>query len=222
MHPMIDTLRLLLGWSKRLLTWALGAWLAFFTIGVIALALLISLSIGTEQALRLAGLCLQLLGILVAGIGIRDMRRMFGKPSLLGLLRRWVKAAPRLKPTSITVSLTDGISVGASLLSISLWSCPGPDASLEERLKALESNSETLRAQLQTAERDSSAFQQSVNGKLQKERAEREVQDRQLQARIESASTDGLHLAAAGAAWVTVGLMLSTAPSELLWLLHYA
>lgn len=219
---MIETLRLIRSWLGRAGTWALSAWLAFFAIAVVVGAVLLSLSISTEQSLRLAGLCLQLLGIAAAAVGIRDMRRMFGKLSFLELVRRWVKAAPRLRPRSINVSLSDGITVGASLSSIELWSCPAPDAPMETRVKALESNLETLRTRLQRAEQKSSELTQSLSSQLHGEIAERKAEGQRLQGRIEAASTDGLHLAAAGAFWLAVGIILSTAPNEILAILHYA
>lgn len=173
MHFLIETLRLFRIWLGRIGKWALSAWLAFFAIAVVVGAVLLSLSIGTEQSLRLAGLCLQLLGIAAAAVGVRDMRRMFGKPSLLELVRNWVKAAPRLRSRSINVSLSDGIVVGASLNSIELWNCLAPDASMEVRLKALESNLETLRTRLQRAEQKSSEFNQSLSSQLHREVAEK-------------------------------------------------
>lgn len=217
---MIETFRLLRGWVKRIVVWAVGLWFGVLAVVIVLVALFVSLRIGTEQSLRLTGLCLQLLGIAAAAVGIRDLRRMFGKPSLLEVVRRWVKAAPRMRPRNIKVSLSDGITVGASLESIELWNCPRPDAPEEERLKALEANLETLRARFQRAEQEASTLSQSISSKLRDEVGERQAEGRRLQKRIEAASTDGLYLAAAGAFWLTVGITLSTAPNELLSLLR--
>jgi hypothetical protein len=52
------------------------------------------------------------------------------------------------------------------------------------------------------------------------ERALRENEDWKLHIKIESASVDGLHLAAAGVVWLAFGLVMSTVPSELLWLIQ--
>lgn len=222
MRTMIETFRLVRAWIKRIALWAIGAWFAVLAGVIVVIALFVSLRIGTEQSLRLTGLCLQLLGIAAAAVGIRDLRRMFGKPSLLQLLRLWVKAAPRLRPRTINLSVSDGITVGGSLESIELWSCPSQDAPAEERLKALASNLETLRARLLRAEQKSSSLSQVLGSKLQSEVAERQAEGQRLQKRIEAASTDGLHLAAAGALWLAAGIILSTAPNEILSLLQYA
>jgi hypothetical protein len=214
-------LHLLLLWPQRLFSWFVRARLAAFSLFVVILAVYISFSTGTEQALRLWGLALQLLGLAAAAVGIRDTRRMFGKPSFLQLLRNWVSSVPGLRPKTQTVNLSGSVSMTCSA-SATVWRGTRPGASVDERLTVAEENLIDVERRLRAAENSISDNDRAIATKLRQEAEERKEQDRQLDLRIESASTDGLHLAAAGAFWLGIGLILSTAPVELLRLVGNA
>jgi len=95
---MKGAVHLMFNWVTRLLHWFTSVRLAAFAIAVVVVAVSVSFFVRTEPAIRLAGLCLQLLGIAAAALGIRDTRRMFGKPSFLQSLRNWATSWPRFKP----------------------------------------------------------------------------------------------------------------------------
>lgn len=204
-----------MSWLKRLLTWLASARLTWFSILVVVASFYLAFRVGTEDAVRLWGLALQLLGIGAAALGIRDTRRMFGKPSFLQLIRNWFSSIPGFRPASQTVQLT-GVASAGFTGSASVWAGTKPDASIEDRLKAAEANLRSLESRINSAESGIESNHRELLGKLRDEADTRREQDRQLDLRIEAASTDGLHLAAAGAFWLAIGVTMSTAPKELL------
>lgn len=106
MHYLKGRVYFMLKWLARLLHWFASVRLAAFAFAVVVVAVWVSFFVHTEPALRLGGLCLQLLGIAAAALGIRDTRRMFGKPSFLQSLRNWAKSWPRFKPKTQHVSVS--------------------------------------------------------------------------------------------------------------------
>jgi len=203
-------------WPRRAFYWAMRARLAVFTAGVVVLALIASFAyFQTEQAVRLSGLLLQLLGIAAAAIGIRDTRRMFGRPSFLQHIRLWLKAIPGLKPRVASLSGSSSLSMSCSA-TVRGWRGPGPDPTLESRLSAAETNLLELYQRANAAESAFDAHVRASTQSLKEESHERKEADRQLHLKIEAASADGLHLAAVGVVWLACGVVLSTAPNELL------
>lgn len=202
-------------WLRRLISWASRARLAGFVLLVVVLSLFMSLSSKSPDAVRLWGLFLQLLGIAAAAIGIRDTRRMFGKPSFLQLVRNWFSAIPGFRQKPVHAEMSATASFGSSC-SANVWAGTRPDASLEERVDAAERNLRQLEGRLNAAENDIATNHRDLSGKIREESDSRKEQDRLLHLRIEAASTDGLHLAAAGAFWLAIGVTMSTAPVELL------
>jgi hypothetical protein len=202
-------------WVTRLLHWLASTWLAAFTIAVVVVAIWVSFFVHTEPAIRLAGLCLQLFGIAAAALGIRDTRRMFNKPSFLQSLRSWVTSWPRFKPKVLHASGSGSVSISASA-SATVWHGVAPDATLEQRMAALEANLKSVEGRLCSAERAISTNERAFTSKLQQESQERGTQVAELHRKVEATSTDGLRLAAAGAFWLTIGVVLSTASPELL------
>jgi hypothetical protein len=202
-------------WPSRFFAWLARARLPLFAIAVVLIAIAATLlHLRSEQSVRIAGLLLQLLGIAAAAIGIRDTRRMFGKPTFFELLRRWIKSFPRLAPRTIT-----GVGIGSTSISgdarATIWR-NATGHSLEERLSATEANVKELYDRLNLTENEFHQHVRSAKRSLQEETAAREEQDRLLHVKVESASTDGLSLAAVGVLWLVFGTILSTVPNELL------
>lgn len=58
----------------------------------------------TEKSFRLAGMCLQLGGVLTVVWGILKTRADFGQPTVRSQFKAWMKVFPPLNPPAITVS----------------------------------------------------------------------------------------------------------------------
>jgi hypothetical protein len=100
------------------------------------------------------------------------------------------------------------------------WRGSGAEPTIESRLAAAEHNLTNLRGRVDKAEADFYAYVRAAEQNLKNETASRLESDRQLHLKIEAASTDGLHLAALGAAWLACGVVMSTIPNELLALVR--
>ncbi len=210
-----------MSWLTRFARWLTSARLAWFSVFVVALSTYLAFDAGTADAVRRWGLALQLLGIVAAAIGIRDTRRLFGKPSFLQLVRSWLASIPGFKPKPQTIEVAFLASAGFSG-SPSIWAATKPGASVEDRLAAAEKNLQVVESRIIAAESGIETNHREITSKLREESDARQEQDRKLHLRIEAASTDGLHLAAAGAFWLFIGVTMSTVPTELLCLLGAA
>lgn len=207
-------------WPRRTLAWLMRARLPMFTALVVLLALAMSLCYWqTEPSVRISGLLLQLLGIAAAAVGIRDTRRMFGKPSFLEQVRAWLKAVPGFKPRTVSASGSATLSMSASAKA-HVWRGAGTDTTLESRLSAAEANLDELYRRANAAESALDAHVRTSEQRLREEVDARKEADRQLHLKIEAASTDGLHLAAVGVVWLACGVVMSTVPNELLSLVR--
>lgn len=197
--------------------WLLRAWLAVFSVAIVVAVITCALWVHTEQAIRFAGLFLQLLGISAAALGIRDTRRMFGKPSILQSIRNWASSWPRFKPKPQYIDLSESASTSLSGFA-TLWRGVNPDAPLEEQISVLDTNLRDVERRVSVVESTISDNERAFRDLLLRETQERTAQDRALHDKIEAASTDGLHLAAAGAFWLAAGVVLSaTSPDILTW-----
>jgi len=208
---------LMFSWVARFLYRLARAGLAAFALTVVVLAVWASLHIHTEPAIRLTGLCLQLLGIAAAALGIRDTRRMFAKPSFLQSIRTWATSWPRFKPKTQHISISGSATLGLSMSAVASQGV-APDATLEQRIDVLEANLKSVGGRLHSAEGAISTNERAFTSKLQQESQERATQVTELHRKVEAASTDGLRLAAAGAFWLAIGVVLSTAAPELMLL----
>lgn len=208
----------LMRWPRRLLWWLLRVRLALFCLVVVVLALAASLAyFQSEPSIRVSGMLLQLLGISAAALGIRDTRRMFGKPSFLQLARNWLQTIPGIKPKVVNLrgSASFSFSVKAKAR---LWHEAGQESTVESRLSAAESNLLELYRRANAAESAFDSHVRAAEQSLREEENARVEEDRRLHLRIQAASTDGLHLAAVGAVWLASGVIMSTIPNELLCL----
>ncbi len=209
----------LMRWPRRLLWWLLRVRLALFCAAVVILALVASLAhFQSEPSIRISGMLLQLLGISAAAVGIRDTRRMFGKPSFLQLARNWLQSVPGIKTKVVAVNLSPANMSFSATAKAHPWHGAGQEPTIESRLSAAESNLLELYNRASAAESVFDNHVRAAKQSLQEEKNARTEEDRQLHLKIQAASTDGLHLAAVGAVWLASGVIMSSIPNELLCL----
>lgn len=207
-----------LQWLRRVLWWCMHPRLALVAACVVALFLWIPFFLfETELSVRSSGLVLQWLGLLTAAIGIRDTRRLFGRPTFLESVRNWFSSFPRFGPRTVTVK-GDGISLTATVEGKAhIWRGSGANPTIQSRLNAVEENLLSLKQRLEELEGSTKQQANELREKLENERSTRMDEDRKLYTTIESASADGLNLAAVGVVWLAVGITLTTLPNELLY-----
>lgn len=204
-------------WITRLLSWFARGKLSAFAIFVVVVAICVPFFFEhKEPAIRISGMILQLFGIAAAALGIRDTRRMFGKPSFLQLIRNWTTSCPRFNPEVHNLSVSNvrqGSRSGSA--AVTQWPGVAPDATLEQRMDALEANLRSVEGRLRSAE--GAIFTNARDtSKLQQESQVLDTKVEKLHHKVEATLTDGLHLAAAGVFWLVFGVVFSTVPCELL------
>ena len=205
-----NLIRNITNWLRRF------PWLAGLVLMVVLLAIVVPFFIiRTELSIRATGLILQVLGLATAGFGIRDMHRMFGKPTLLGSVRNWWRAHPRTRP-----KLKEVTAEGTLVVSIegraTVWKGAGEAPTVESRLKAIESNLLSLKERTKKLESSIRREVGAMHEQVTQERTARSREDSEIRKELETASTDGLHLASVGLVWLALGVTLTSIPRELL------
>lgn len=205
---------------RRLGVWLADPKLAAFAAVVVVVSVCVPLcAVRTEQSLRISGLSLQLLGLAAAAVGIRDTRSLFGRPSFLEMLRGWFSRFPRTRSQPLQFSGEDRATASGSV-SMEVWKGQGSNPTVDSRLKAAEENLLGLRKRMERAEALLEAEFRLVRQEIGNEAEKRAHEDRLLHLQIETASADGLNLAAVGVIWLAFGVVMATIPAELLALLR--
>jgi hypothetical protein len=209
-------MRHLYRWIRALLHWLLEASLFWLALGVVIAAMLfVFRKRVTERDVRLTGLLLQIFGLATVVWGIRATRILFGRPDLFTLWRQWFRRLPVysrhivLGSANLTLS-----SLGASARA-SVSATAGLDASIQERIDALEKNIKYMNDRIDETQTEMDRGFRAQTAALEQEHLAREHQAQDLHAKLESTETGGLHISAIGALWLFVGITLSTASVEL-------
>lgn len=206
-------------WVDALRRWVAEPYFAWLTIAVIAVALIVAFRNRDEATIRITGLILQLLGIATVAWGIYATRKFFGRPSVLTLFCHWFGRFPRFTGRTISASANiEGISLTLDA-SAYVWTNPGPQATIEERIKALEDNLHDVNKRLLSTQSDVNQRFHKLVADLEQEKNERTEADRETGEKLEATETGGLHISAMGLLWLFIGLIMSTMPTELVKLI---
>jgi hypothetical protein len=206
-------------WSRYRM---LGPWLAeanhvWLAVAICLIALVVSLRPNTsEPTIRLAGLVLQLLGICTVVVGIRETRALFGHPPIRAKALDWLGRCPLLRRDLTMTAVSGAYSTAeAGNLRGHQTYAAGPDATVEARLDALEKNVPAIHERITSVQRELDQTTSKLTGVVTDERKAREVEDKKIARRLEATSTGGVHISLMGAAWLFLGVLLSTAAPEI-------
>jgi hypothetical protein len=205
----------MLAWSRASFRWLLEARLAWlFAATMVASILLPVLCSSGESGFRLAGLALQIVGILAVAWGIHETRLLFERPSLFGTVGGWLERRPRFRGRVVAVgsSLLGSSVIGRARAHVT---ANPEDDTVAGRLDALEKNIGLVNDRISGLGTELDEQSRELRESLEQERQTRAKEAEELRARLEATETGGLHLSAVGAAWLAVGVTLSTAAPEL-------
>jgi hypothetical protein len=208
-------------WLKRIWAWTKEASMLWLAVTVIIGSLIVAfLPTVNESRIRVVGLVLQLCGILTVAWGIAETRKFFGRPSVFTIARNWIKHFPKFRRN--TVLGAANITLGASTLSARgyVWSNPKPGASLEERVSVLEKNLDRIKDTTYEVQCQLDKEVRSRESSIVSERQSREQADQEIRNKLEATETGGLNLSLIGIVWLSVGLILSTVPTEIIHLFN--
>lgn len=187
---------------------------------VLASTVLIGAFSWAEKAFRLAGMSLQLGGVLTVAWGILKTRADFGQPAVWSQFKRWANLFPPLHPPTITAS--GHIHLPGLVGKGYAYSTHGPAAeqTIEGRIEHLEG----IVRKLEIAQGKTHI---AVLQAEQKAQEALDVQTRQLfgqidavTRKIEVTATSGIHVSAVGVVLLFVGTVFGGAAMELHQLLR--
>ena len=207
----------LIRWVKRLSGWVIeprALWLCILM--VVASLFLAFTGPVSEPKIRIVGLSLQLAGLTTVAWGLRETRKLFGYPSLFEHAVKWIRRFPKFNPKPITgvLNLSAVGNVGASGSGYS-WHSLGPEASVEKRLAAAEANLLNVNWRLDEIYKQFHNETQKINSVLNKEQLLRKSEDETIRRKLELSQTGGLSISFMGLVWLLLGLLLSTASTEM-------
>lgn len=204
---------------RRLWNWLKEAWLFWLALLVVAVSLLFAFGPGpSEPRIRITGLALQLLGISTVAWGIHQTRVLFGRPTIISVVRKRLSRLPKYRPRRVTGECHINLPSPIVFATGYEWINP-PDASLDARITAMEEN---LKRVNERVDRTKDLLRQEVCNRedaLNLERQAREKENQELSQKLEMSETGGLHISAMGLMWLALGLIMSTVTNEIVsWL----
>jgi hypothetical protein len=198
--------------GTRPLVWILVA------VGAVWVAFVLASSC-MEQHIRWSGMALQLVGVLLVGVGLIDTRRAFeDQPTTWQGIKQWWAGRPRLNPNNVALEAR-GMVIGASFGSARARMSAGPNASVEHRLATLEREHAELFDEIGKIHAEIKQRISDLSNALAVERSNREEVDKSIRDQLRKAIAGGLPLGRVGAICFFVGIIGgSLSPEIASWL----
>lgn len=203
---------------RTLLALLKDAWPTGLALGGVALSFFVSwlFSVTLSAAVRHAGTMLQVLGLATVAIGLSEMRRLFGRPSLRRRVAAWFRRviATFRTPEPITLQASGSFSAAWFGEARVVRGVP-PGAPLEDRVAVLEDNLGRLRDELDAKEEKIRREMATVREGLEHESQERRVENQRMAQTVEEVAVGGLHLEFVGLIWLVLGVLGTSIPDEI-------
>lgn len=169
-----------------------------------------------EVAFRVAGTLLQGMGLATVALGIANVRRLFGRPSVVHRIREWLQLVGavfgRTRTVVGEVGIAREVGMAGSVRPIHQVPEGGP---LHRRITALEKNLESFRGEVDSTvsglRSDISEIKRSTTVGLAQRREETVAVD----ARMQEMAIGGIHLELMGLLWLVAGVIAGTLAPEL-------
>jgi hypothetical protein len=193
----------------------------FLLLSIVAAVVLLGAFGVSERNLRLLGVAYELLGVGAVAMGVRDIRKLFNRPSVLESIRIWLNDRPHLKTEVKIISGSVHMSLGGVSAVAQATLKVAPDATTEVRVAALERNLEALAGAVGDlrAKQGQDALRQEAA--LTNETRQREQGDVETKRLLEIAMAGGLALETCGVVWLVLGVIMTNATPESLSLLRF-
>jgi hypothetical protein len=158
---------------------------------------------------------LQLIGVVLLAVGLRDTRRAFeDQPTIWQGIKQWWAGRPRLilKPDRLAASdLTTGSVSGTARLR----EVPGPNSSLDDRVAILERGHAALFDEVGKLTEETKNKINDLSRVISVERNERQEGDRSIKEQLKKAVAEGLPLGRLGAICFFIGIFSASASPEI-------
>jgi hypothetical protein len=192
-----------------------GFWLTFWVvIALCSVAYLVPMD--SEPRIRWLGMIFQLLGVVTVATGIRDVRKLFAKPSLTQELKDWLHRFPLpFRNVSVPITGVAAITEVGDSLEARAWTGQVPNANTEQRIATLERQVNALASLFGGLEEHSRAGFGALRELTEQERDNRQTADDALSRRLEESMVGGISLEITGVVWLSIGIVMSSASIEL-------
>ena len=191
------------------------AWPTWLFVGGLIFAWVVSdlVSKTGHDAVLYTGTMLQIFGLTTVAIGLRQMRRMFDRPSFRAATLNWFRrlAATFTGPKPISLQASFG-AFATMTGEARVIRGVGPGATLDERVSTLEKNLTLLRDELDTKLQGLRRELGTVKESIEHESQERRAADEKTGREIEEVAIGGLHLEWVGLFWLYLGVIAGSIP----------
>jgi hypothetical protein len=194
-------------WRTRPLVWVIIAAAVVLVLWVLASSCL-------ERGIRFSGTGLQLIGVILFAVGLRDTRRAFeDQPTTWQGIKQWWARRPQLIPKHVTLEAA-GAAMGIAGGSARMRVTPGPNASLEQRLAVLEGGHAALFDEVGKLSEETTQKIGDLSNAMTVERGERQEADKSIKEQLKKAVAEGLPLGRVGAICFFIGIISASASPE--------
>lgn len=205
---------------KATIFWFFELILLWLTLILLGMILVIFFYPGSNEAMfRFYGLFLQIVGLSTVILGTHRTIRFFHYPSYISIIKAWKNRCP-LVSQAVDVPI-ESINQSLQMKEPEVFEVNGPDtdSSIQDRIEALEKNIFSLHERITRIHNDIDMSSLNKKRALEVEANLRKTQDEEILRKIERAGTDGVYVTLAGVIFMIVGVILSTASSEIFTLL---
>ena len=171
----------------------------------------------TSNAIKFSGLFLQLCGLLTIANGIRETRKVFGKPSYSEITLNWFsQLISTFKPVKNVLGRVDmtlpGLKIEASGYGVEVAE---KNASPEKKIEILEKNLATAMNRITTLHQNTTSKISDVNKNISNIHSQLSTRQEEINKLLEESLVGGINIEAMGLAWLTFGIIAATIPDEL-------
>lgn len=167
----------------------------------------------SDLRIRTWGTILQLIGVLTVWLDLTSTARSFGKGGFFRRTWTWLKG---FFCHDVIIGATGAAAGGSTLGARSKQRRSiQPSSPLPARVGALESNFHYLDADLDAAYKEIDMLSRELNAKIGKETRERQEAIRGMEDRLAQAVTANITHLAFGAAWLAIGVVLTSWAPEI-------
>lgn len=198
----------------RVRSWFAEGRHGWLTIAVLAVAALVVVLHPTERVARGTAAGLELLGLAVVALGLRDTRRTFGLKPFRRVFADYLSALFGRRNINI-VAGTGEIRLGGMRVDATATTRLPPDATVEQRLGALETKLDNLATAVQLTRRNLELEADKRTAAIAAEAQARAAELEKVRTLIKEAVAGGLALEAAGVVWLFAGIVLSAFAPEM-------
>jgi uncharacterized protein YjeT (DUF2065 family) len=209
---------LLTAWLRRIWLWLaeVPTFWSFLLVLFVLVALPVAVASTAEDALRYAGLLLQLVGVSVVAYTLRGRGKVFNHKPVFEFALDWLKRAPPLRPHTRVIEASAIASANAfATADATVWRGPRLDQSIEVQLEVIRENLVTVREQVANLSMQTGRQVAELRTALESERSERAIQLQETRRTLQQVAAESLYLEVAGLCWLVAGIILATVPKEL-------